>query len=275
MSKILWIFLLALLPLEVAAAADWRTADRGSAGLAPSPESEPRAVVQVYAARTVRWRKYFAVHSWIAVKEKDAKAWRTYHVIGWRLRQGLSVVRIEEGIPDAKWFGHVPALIRDLRGQAAERAIPKIHAAALSYPYPDEYRAWPGPNSNTFVSHILRNTPELGVELPPHAIGKDWIEKGSLLGKSESGTGFQFSVFGAFGFTLGLAEGVEVNILGLTLGVDLWRPALKLPFVGRLGFNDAPVFDSSSEEETVASAETKPPPVSDEPLPAKPIPLPD
>jgi hypothetical protein len=28
---------------------------------------------------------------------------------------------------------------------------------------------------------------------------------------------------------------VEVNVLGLTFGVDLHRPALKLPGVGRLG----------------------------------------
>jgi hypothetical protein len=252
MSKTLWILILALMPLELARA-DWRTADRGSAGLAPAAADEPRAVVQVYAARTVRWRKYFAVHSWIAVKEKDAKAYRTYHVIGWRLRQGLPVVRIEEGIPDGKWFGHVPALVRDLRGPAAERAIPKIHKAAESYPYPNEYRAWPGPNSNTFISHILRATPELGVELPPHAIGKDWMDKGTFAGKSETGTGFQVSLFGVLGFTLGLADGAEVNLLGMTFGVDLWRPALKLPFLGRVGFSDAPVFEPS-ETESVATA---------------------
>ena len=51
---------------------DWRTADRGSAGFAPSPELEKEAVVQVYAARAVSWRGYFGVHSWIAMKEKNA-----------------------------------------------------------------------------------------------------------------------------------------------------------------------------------------------------------
>lgn len=237
---------------------DWRTADRSSAGIAPKPEEEPRAVVQVYAARTVRWRKYFAVHSWIATKEKDAKAYETYHVIGFRARRGLDVVVVEEGIPDARWFGHEPELLRDLRGPAAERAIPKIREAARTYPYRREYRAWPGPNSNTFISYILRRTPEIGVELPPHAIGKDWIENGRIAGMSESGTGGQISLFGVLGVTIGLAEGLEVNLLGLTFGLDVFRPALKLPMIGRVGMKDAPVFVADGEGVTLASPPNQP-----------------
>ncbi|OFZ00664.1 MAG: hypothetical protein A2070_07855 [Bdellovibrionales bacterium GWC1_52_8] len=226
---------------------DWRTADKSSMAIAPSPEVEPRAIIQIYAARTVRWRRYFAVHSWIALKDKNSRAYKVYQVIGFRRKQGLSVVSVQEDQPDRRWFGNEPELLLDLRGAAAERAIPKIHEAALSYPYPHEYRAWPGPNSNTFVSHISRQVSELKVELPPHAIGKDWIGKGDLIGASESGTGFQLSIFGAFGLTLGLAEGVEINLLGLSFGVDILRPALKLPLVGRLGFADAQVFTHSGE----------------------------
>jgi hypothetical protein len=32
---------------------------------------------------------------------------------------------------------------------------------------------------------------------------------------------------------------VELNLLGLTFGLDLNRPALKLPGIGRVGFPDA------------------------------------
>ena len=32
-------------------------------------------------------------------------------------------------------------------------------------------------------------------------------------------------------------EGLEINILGLTFGVDVTRPALKLPGLGRLGLS--------------------------------------
>ncbi|KYG60942.1 hypothetical protein AZI85_10690 [Bdellovibrio bacteriovorus] len=219
-------------------AQDWRTATRDSAGIAPDPHSEKRAVVQVYAARTVDWRGYFAVHSWIATKEKDANEYTTYHVIGWRVRRGQESVVVQKDIPDRHWFGARPELLEDLRGEEAEKAIPQIASLAANYAYKNTYRAYPGPNSNTFISHIIRNVPELKMELPPTAIGKDWINQGDVVGWSESKTGVQFSLLGLFGFTVGLNEGVELNLLGLNFGIDFLRPALKLPMVGRVGMKD-------------------------------------
>ncbi|MBM3616929.1 MAG: DUF3750 domain-containing protein [Alphaproteobacteria bacterium] len=219
---------------------DWRTADRSSAGLAPSPQIERDAIVHVYSARAFDWRGYFAVHSWIATKEKDAEFYTTYHVMGFNLRRNLSVVDVKQDVPDRAWYGAKPSLVAELKGARAEAAIPKIAAAAKSYPYPMSYRVWPGPNSNTFISHILRNTPEIGVELPSNAIGKDWINHGKVFARSESGTGVQLSLFGVLGCTVGLGEGVEVNVLGLNFGVDVLRPAFKLPFVGRVGMRDKP-----------------------------------
>ena len=81
------------------------------------------------------------------------------------------------------------------------------------------------------------------MELPPNAVGKDWLNGGKLFAMSESGTGVQVSIFGLLGVTLGLAEGIEFNILGLSFGLDILSPAIKLPAVGRLGFKDAPVFN--------------------------------
>lgn len=227
-----------------AQAQSWRFADNSSAGIAPSPAEETRAVVQVYAARTVRWRGHFAVHSWIATKPENGTEWTTYHVIGWRQRRGeKEVVAVTTGdVPDRRWYGAMPFLIDDVRGERAAAAIPKIEAASKTYPYAETYRAWPGPNSNTYISHILRSVPELGVELPPHAIGKDWIGPIWPVDLTESRTGVQFSLFGVLGFTLGLAEGIEFNVVGLSFGLDVARPALKLPLVGRVGFRDAPLF---------------------------------
>jgi hypothetical protein len=222
---------------------DWRTATKESAGIAPLASVEKEAVVQVYAAKTVSWRGHFSVHSWVATKEKNATEYTTYHVIGWRAQRGLGTIRVEQDLPDRHWFGAKPILISSYIGKKAEEMIPEIKKAVESYPYPAQYRAWPGPNSNTFVSHIIRSVPGMGIELPSNAIGKDWIHKAQVVGWSESGTGVQFSLLGALGFTLGLAEGVEVNLLGLSFGVDFYRPALKLPLVGRLGMQDAQVFD--------------------------------
>lgn len=240
LSILLWCVVLIS---SCAQSSDWRTATKESANIAPLPEKEKEAVVQIYAARTVSWRGTFGVHSWLALKEKNASQYTTYHVIGWRTQRGLGTIRIEKDIPDRHWFGAKPELIASYIGPKAEVMIPQIEAAVKSYPYPDHYRVWPGPNSNTFISHINRNVPGMGVELPPNAIGKDWIGDGDLIGWSESNTGVQVSLLGALGLTVGLAEGVEVNVLGLSFGVDFYRPALKLPLVGRVGMKDSSIFD--------------------------------
>jgi len=221
---------------------DWRTADRSSANIAPLPSETKEAIVHVYVARAFNWRKYVAVHSWVAFKEKGAKEYIVCHVIGWNTRYGGKAISSKKDIPDRKWYGSIPELITDIRGEKAESAISQIKAAIQTYKYSNYYRMYPGPNSNTFVSHIIRNVDELQVELPPHAVGKDWLNDGRFFAISESGTGIQVSVFGLFGVILGLAEGIELNIFGLSFGVDILRPAIKLPAIGRLGLKDAPVY---------------------------------
>ncbi len=66
-------------------------------------------------------------------------------------------------------------------------------------------------------------------------MGKDFLPGGGLFAPAPSGSGFQVSVYGLFGILLAAREGVEVNLLGLSLGTDPLRPALKLPALGRLG----------------------------------------
>lgn len=51
-------------------------------------------------------------------------------------------------------------------------------------------------------------------------------------------TGLQLSLLGLLGVTAGASDGLEANILGFNFGVDLLRPALKLPLVGRVGLRD-------------------------------------
>jgi hypothetical protein len=116
--------------------------------------------------------------------------------------------------------------------------IPKIEAAIKSYPYPHTYHAWPGPNSNTFIAHIGREVPDLQLDLPSNAIGKDYRGITNPIGLPPSGRGVQVSLLGLLGVTLGVEEGIEVNVLGLNLGIDVKNPALRLPFVGRVGFDN-------------------------------------
>jgi hypothetical protein len=253
MKKIIMFLACLQLPWASRARADWRFTDRSSAQIAPLPENESSAVVQIYAARAASWRGYFAVHCWIATKEKGAADYFVYDVNGFRKWYGRKVVLVQKDIPDRRWYGNEPELLFELRGPEAEKMIPKIQANAEAYPYQNDYRVWPGPNSNTFISFIMRRTPGIYVELPPNALGKDWIEEGALWGVTESGTGAQLSLFGLLGVSVGLAEGIEMNILGMTFGIDFYRPALKFPFLGRVGFPDAPVFNTTSPTATTPS----------------------
>lgn len=209
---------------------EWRTASRGAAGIAPDPAAHHAAVVQVYAARAVSWRGAFGVHTWISVKERGASRYRVYEVIGWRHFRGLPAVSISHRPPDGRWFGSRPAVVADLRGAQAERAAEKIDVVARRYRYTHAYRVWPGPNSNTFTAYVARQVPELRLHLPSTAVGKDYL--GAWVAPSPSGTGYQFNAFGLFGVMAARVEGIEINLLGLTLGLDPSPLTIKLPGFG-------------------------------------------
>lgn len=232
--------LLALLALALVASCtlprrDWWLARRDSSGQAPDPATTPEPVVQLYAARAVGWRRLLAVHTWIALKPRGAPAYTRYEVIGWGVDRGMPAVRVNRAGPDNYWFGSRPQRLADLRGDGVDDVIARIEAAIATYPYRATYRTWPGPNSNTFTAWIGRAVPELGLELPPTAIGKDYLPGGALAAPTPSGRGIQLSVFGLLGLLVGWEEGIELNLLGLTFGVDVKDPAVKLPGVGRLG----------------------------------------
>ena len=212
---------------------DWRTASHEPIGSAPDPSATREAVVQVYSARAFGWRGLFGVHTWVATKAADATEYTVYEVIGWRARWNDSVVAIHTRSPDARWYGAAPELLADKRGDAAEPLVSRIEAAARSYPWKGEYTVWPGPNSNTFTAWITRAVPELQVDLPPIAIGKDYNRK--FFDAAPSGGGAQASVAGLLAVTVSGVEGLELNLLGLTFGVNPFEPSLKLPLVGRIG----------------------------------------
>jgi hypothetical protein len=216
-------------------AGTWATARRDPTGLAPDPAKTPEAVVQVYAARAFAWRGIFAVHTWISVKPAGAANYTRYEVVGWGVQKGVPAIRVDRMGPDNYWFGSYPVVLLDRRGPEAEALIPKIRAAIEAYPYKELYRTWPGPNSNTFIAHIGREVPELGLELPNNAIGKDFLPEGSVFAAVPSGTGYQVSLFGLVGVLLALDEGLEINLLGLSFGIDFDDVAIKLPALGRFG----------------------------------------
>jgi hypothetical protein len=243
--KLIMFVFLALFLLPVAARAalyayeggphSWRDADWSSTGNLPAAASEPEARVLVLNGRTGGWKGVVALHSWIVFKRENARNWTRYDVVGWG-----NPVRQNGWAPDGRWYGNRPTVLVDLKGAQAAALIPKIEAAIKDYQWRNagDYRIWPGPNSNTFIATVLRAVPELGVTMPPNAIGRDF-RPSPYAGLSDSGTGIEASLWGVLGVKLGWVEGIEVNVLGLVAGIDLRRPALKLPGFGRVGVDGA------------------------------------
>lgn len=215
-----------------ATGSDWRTASREPVGLAPDPAVVKEAVVQVYGARAVGAKGLFGVHTWVAVKPTAAADWTVYEVIGWRLRWQESSVVVRHRAPDGRWFGAAPELYADRRGSGVDALIERIDKAARTYPYAGEYRTWPGPNSNTFTAWIAQAVPELEIDLPATAIGKNYLGS-SVFATAPSGSGFQVSLAGLLGVSASAVDGLEVNVLGLSFGLS--PSGVKLPIVGRIG----------------------------------------
>lgn len=66
--------------------------------------------------------------------------------------------------------------------------------------------------------------------------GKDYLEPIMGAGLSTTRTGVPIET-PLVGVKVGLKDGLELHLLELILGLDLWLPALKTP-LGRLGFDE-------------------------------------
>src|SRR6201991_153003 len=183
LTLLFWFILIGFaLPVGISAAlhyagaeakADWRTADRSSAGLLEEPLLHSDSVIRIYAARTVRWRSIFAVHCWLVYKAKGASAYTRYDYTAWTELP----VRMNGYAPDGRWFGRLPETVYALDGEAADLLIPKIEEA------------------------ILDAVPEIDATLPALAIGKDFPYDGKWLRPTADRAGFRLSVAGYAGLT--------------------------------------------------------------------------
>jgi hypothetical protein len=167
-----------------------------------------------------------ARHPWFAVRPRGGTMWTIYEVGG-----GGSSDDPFENSPYVD-----PILHGVWRGAEAERAIACLEREAPPWLGALRYRFYPGPNSNTFGDVMLRRC-GLHASLPSTSVGKDW--RGWIgAGVTSEGTGVQVET-PLLGLKIGLKEGVEVHVIGLSIGVDLWPPAIILPLgPGRLGFAD-------------------------------------
>jgi hypothetical protein len=209
----------------------WRDADWSSTRLLPRAADSTPARVIVFSGTAGAWKGVFSVHSWVVYKRENATSWTRYDVVGWG-----NPVRANGWPADGRWYGNNPVAVADVSGAEAEALIPRIEDVVKDYAYAraGDYRIWPGPNSNSFTAAILRRMPELGVALPPNAVGRDYRD-GFYAGLTDSRTGIELNLNGYAGVKVGWVEGIEVNLLGLVAGLDLRHPGVKLPGYGRIG----------------------------------------
>lgn len=171
------VIVVALVLLSGCSSQKWYETSREPAGIAADPNLESSAIIEFYAADAFSWRGWFAVHTWIAVKEENAKEYTVYEVVGWRVKRDLPALKeYKTTTPDRYWYGSKPEKILSIKGERAKALLPRVIKAIDAYPYKDEYTLFPGPNSNTFPTWVGLQVPELGLEMPFRAIGSGYAD---------------------------------------------------------------------------------------------------
>jgi hypothetical protein len=204
-----------------------RTASQTFAATATLPDGP---LVQLRYATLPSLCRAIAVHHWFTAFDPETRQWQRWEVWQNRNAGGKSWGHVHCDLmhPDRGVGGGPCVVAAEWRGETA-RALHGVLLDHARYPHREQYRVWPGPNSNTYVAWVLR---EAGVpcDLDPRAIGKDYLGLGGA-GRITA-TGFQVET-PLLGVKLGRAEGAELHLLGFTLGVQTSPPALKTP-LGRL-----------------------------------------
>ncbi len=212
----------------------WRTANWQSADVLPDPGKDNSAAVYVMVARTGGMKGALSLHSWIVTKQAGATRYSRYDKLGWG-----EPVRRNAYAADARWYSNAPEIIFELHGDLANGLIPNIESAIKSYPHSERggYRIWPGPNSNSFVAHVVNAVPELGIALPSNAVGRDYLSGNRRIQIDPDWRNLIVTWDGLIGFAIGARNGFEIHFMGLVAGVDILNPALKLPGFGRMEFS--------------------------------------
>jgi hypothetical protein len=195
---------------------------------------------------TEAWYTRFASHTWFEVRSLQGGVWRRVEIPTPESGVVDEPIDGEEAFADRRWGRDVELLAVE-GGPEAARLANAVRLRAGEYDA-GTYRAWPGPNSNTFVERLLRQIDGLDAQLDPNAVGKDWAFPGRL-GGTGSGWGVELEL-PLLGLQLGLLEGVELHLCGLTLGLGIFPLSLKLPFVPPLELVRRPLLSYTWSPDT-------------------------
>ncbi|MEQ8763868.1 MAG: DUF3750 domain-containing protein [Planctomycetota bacterium] len=205
----------------------------GSCAVAPPPPDTGQDIVLVKTRRlTERWgpilgQAHHAVIDlredghWyrVAVDDADSGAW-------------IYPITTEEALAE-DYEGRPYTILQRIDGPRAGVVIADLHREVARYAQTYHYGAWPGPNSNTFIEEMGRRVPGLRFDQHHDAFCKDYVA-GIYIGSSATGTGFSLET-PVLGIQVGPVDGLELHLMSLTLGIQIWPPRLELPFLPRIG----------------------------------------
>ena len=141
--------------------------------------------VWLYCSRLPLPLSYIAIHCWfvLADQENNISRWEIWQKPGrcknsWgHLHKNLFSAK--EGmnlIPFFSFRKWSPRLLYYYENSPATTLINTIRSTPELYPYRNIYKAFPGPNSNTFTNWVLNHLSDSEIDLPFSAIGRNWIK---------------------------------------------------------------------------------------------------
>ncbi|MEL6750889.1 MAG: DUF3750 domain-containing protein [Pseudomonadota bacterium] len=207
----------------------WRDANWDSAGILPQPRQD-EAALYLMSARTGGMKGALATHSWVVLKKPGEARYQRFDKVGWG-----RPVRRNSFAADGNWYSNPPRIVWQASGTEAAALLPQVEKAIANYAHqqPGDYGIWPGPNSNTFIAHVVRSVPGFASDLPGEAVGRDYPKGNGWLWRDASGA-LRGSLGGFAGFAVGGTAGFELNFLGLVAGFDWQRGEVKVPGFGSM-----------------------------------------
>jgi len=126
-----------------------------------TPLPQEHLCVSLWAAN-IPYLGKIAVHHWFVISYAQTE-------IRWEVWQSTNAGpecwgHLHRNLMPPRFWPHkdTPVLHREWSGQDAQRIAARIQASPEQYPWCQQYRYWPGPNSNTYVQWILLNEYKLG-----------------------------------------------------------------------------------------------------------------
>ncbi len=186
------------------------------------------------------WFTQFAQHTWIDVHNKGKNDWVRYEMG----RLGSGVIR--QHIKPAEFYENkryddrdvriIKVITRD-RAEEAANLLPTV-TESLDVYYKENYRVWPGPNSNTLIRDIGNKIPALATKLHHNAVGKDFVTNGIIdFGITPSGRGLYLDTI-ITGLEIGAEPEIQLHLLGLTFGFSLFPPSINIPFIPEISWQE-------------------------------------